>query len=226
MTNASPTRAAPPRPPGARVPFITRLRLRVGVAFGLAAFAACLFGKEPHWHGLPLLAAGLAIRLWAAGYLLKDKTLALSGPYRYVRHPLYLGTLLATASAPLLLHSVWLGLAFLLAVVPAYCWQIVSEEKGLERIFGEAYREYRRRVPALLPRPWRPRPAANEARFNWRLALTTNRWPWQVGYAILALLLMDITEDIAHTMLFHHGSLADGLRQLGDLIRFWSTGRF
>jgi protein-S-isoprenylcysteine O-methyltransferase Ste14 len=220
------TRTEPLRPAGARVPFITRLRLRVGVAFGLAAFTACLFGAEPHWHGLPLLAAGLAIRLWAAGYLMKDKALALSGPYRYVRHPLYLGTLLATASAPVLLHSVWLGLAFLLAVMPAYWWQIVSEEKGLERIFGDAYREYRRRVPALLPRPRRPWPAANEARFGWRLALTTNRWPWQVCYAVLALLLMDLTEDVGHTMLFHHQSFAQALRQLGDIAHFWSTGRF
>ncbi len=213
-------------PPTGRVPFITRMRLRAGVAFGLAAFACCLLGSEPHWHGLPLLAAGLAIRLWAAGYLVKDKALALSGPYRYVRHPLYLGTLLAAVSIPLLLHSAWLGLALLLVVIPAYSWQIISEEKGLDRIFGEAYRDYRRHVPALLPRPWRPWPAANEVRFDWRLALTTNRWPWQVLYAVLALLFMDLTEDVGHTALFHHQSLAEGLRQLADIARFWSTGRF
>lgn len=220
MTGTEPAHA-----PTGRVPFITRMRLRIGVAFGLAAFVFCLFGKEPHWPGLPLLAAGLALRLWAAGYLVKDKALALSGPYRYVRHPLYLGTLLAVASIPLLLHSVWLGLAVLLVLIPVYWWQIMVEERGLVRAFGEAYQEYRRHVPALVPRPWRSWPAVNEARFSWRLALTTNRWPYQVLYAVLALLLMDATEDIGHTVLFHHQSFAQGLRQLSDFARFWSTGR-
>ncbi len=72
------------------------------------------------------------------------------GPYRYVRHPLYLFSLLLTWSAPrlstdqLLFNVLWT------------IWIIVGtrlEERDLLRDFGEAYREYQLSVPMLLPLP-------------------------------------------------------------------------
>jgi methanethiol S-methyltransferase len=70
--------------------------------------------------------------------------------YRLVRHPLYVGWMIAfwatpTMSAGHLLFAAFLT-AYMLVVIPV-------EERDLVDLFGEQYEEYRRRVPALVPRP-------------------------------------------------------------------------
>jgi methanethiol S-methyltransferase len=82
--------------------------------------------------------------------------------YRLVRHPLYVGWMIAfwatpTMSAGHLLFAAFLT-AYMLVVIPV-------EERDLVDLFGEQYEQYRRRVPALIPRPGarlggEPRPAA------------------------------------------------------------------
>jgi protein-S-isoprenylcysteine O-methyltransferase Ste14 len=77
--------------------------------------------------------------------------LSIRGPYRWIRHPLYLFVLVLMWSYPdltadrLLLNLIW------------SIWIVVGsvlEERDLVRVFGEDYREYQRRVPMLLP--WKP----------------------------------------------------------------------
>jgi protein-S-isoprenylcysteine O-methyltransferase Ste14 len=74
--------------------------------------------------------------------------LRIEGPYRYVRHPLMLGLLIALWAQPimppeLLLLNIGLTIYILIAI-----W---LEERDLVREFGMAYEEYRRKVPALIP---------------------------------------------------------------------------
>src|SRR5262245_7484852 len=49
------------------------------------------------WIGLMIAGLGEALRIWAAGHLVKNKELSRGGPYAHVRNPLYLGTLLIVA---------------------------------------------------------------------------------------------------------------------------------
>lgn len=105
---------------------------------------------------LPFL-GGVGLRLWAAGHLRKNRELTTSGPFAHLRHPLYLGTLLVGLGYAIMSGRRW-GLPLVLGLFLAfYLPTMVEEERHLEGLFGERYREYKRNVPMLLPRlsPWR-----------------------------------------------------------------------
>jgi protein-S-isoprenylcysteine O-methyltransferase Ste14 len=113
--------------------------------------------------GGALVAAGVA--LWARTVRLfaqvgegtlapwdPTRQLVAVGPYRHVRNPMISGVLCVLAGEAIALGSTGLAIwaAAFLAVNHVYF--VLVEEPGLERRFGEAYREYRRAVPRWVPR--------------------------------------------------------------------------
>lgn len=79
--------------------------------------------------------------------------LTIRGPYRWVRHPLYLFMIILFWSAPLLtLDRLLFNTLWTLWVVAA----TVLEERDLAVDFGEAYRDYQLKVPMLIPKGFRP----------------------------------------------------------------------
>jgi steroid 5-alpha reductase family enzyme len=95
---------------------------------------------------------GLLLRMWATGWLQKNKSLTTTGPYAWTRNPLYLGTLLLTFG-----HSLMSGLPVAPILFPGLCLvlylkTIRQEETFLAERFGEEYEAYRQRTPRLLPR--------------------------------------------------------------------------
>lgn len=84
--------------------------------------------------------------------------LVVQGVYRHVRNPMHTGVFLVLLGEGLLLRLTPL-LVLVAAVVVLHLFYIpLSEERGLEKRFGEAYREYKRNVPRWIPRwtPWEP----------------------------------------------------------------------
>jgi protein-S-isoprenylcysteine O-methyltransferase Ste14 len=128
---------------------------KLRVVCGFVMVAAFLWLSEPTWTslaiGLPVAALGLALRAWAAGHLEKNRALAESGPYAYVRNPLYIGTLAVAAGFVLASRQWVLGVLFAAVFVLIYLPVVELEEQHLRSLFPE-YAEYARRVPRLWPR--------------------------------------------------------------------------
>lgn len=113
------------------------------------------------WAGVTLGAAGLALRLWAVLTLRERYTRMLlthdqhaverRGPYRWVRHPGYLGSLLCLNGIAMASGNLPVLLASLAATLAAYAYRIRVEDAMLLEAFGETYAAYRRDVGALIP---------------------------------------------------------------------------
>jgi protein-S-isoprenylcysteine O-methyltransferase Ste14 len=141
-------------------------RLRVPCGFVLVA--AFVWLSTPSTislvTGLPVSILGLVLRGWAAGHLEKNTTLAESGPYAYVRNPLYLGTSLVALGFVIAAERWELGLLFAAVFLLIYLPVVELEEQHLRSLFP-SYAGYARRVPKLLPRL----AGGGSKRFRWPL---------------------------------------------------------
>jgi len=109
---------------------------------------------------LVLVAGGLAFSVWARAVLggnwsasvtLKDgHEIVRSGPYRWVRHPIYTGLIVAIAGSALA-RGEWRGIVAI-AIATAALWRkLRMEERWLTEEFGQRYADYRKQTRALIP---------------------------------------------------------------------------
>lgn len=156
-------------------------KLRVPCGFLLVA--AFLYFSDPNGRslaaGVPVAALGLLLRAWATGHLEKNRELTTSGPYAYLRNPLYVGTL--TVAAGLAIASRRWELALLFAAVFGFVYLpvIELEEQHLRELFPD-YERYSRRVPSLFPRL---RPADSGKPFRWDLYIRNREYQALLGFA-------------------------------------------
>jgi protein-S-isoprenylcysteine O-methyltransferase Ste14 len=140
---------------------LARVRVPLGFVFGVGV----LFFARPTWRTLAAGTAigllGESIRIWAAGHLEKSREVTRSGPYRYTRHPLYVGSSVMAAGVAVGAAS-WV----VAALVALYMGSTISaavrtEEAFLRSHFGDDYAAYaERRAPEMarrfsLERAWR-----------------------------------------------------------------------
>lgn len=117
-------------------------------------------GSNRYDTGLAVVAAGLAFSVWArvtlgrnwsATVAVKERhELIVQGPYRFVRHPIYTGILLAFLGTALAQNEWRSALAFVLVWLSLWRkWRL--EERFMQDTFGDAYMQYRARTPAVVP---------------------------------------------------------------------------
>jgi protein-S-isoprenylcysteine O-methyltransferase Ste14 len=121
-----------------------------------------------YWLGVALLAAGLGFTVWARVHLgrnwsgsvtvKEDHELIRSGPYAYVRHPIYTGLLAAALGTVIASGTVHAALG-LLIVAAALLRKLRIEEGFMRETFPGAYERYAAQVPALIPFTRLPRSA-------------------------------------------------------------------
>jgi len=105
-----------------------------------------------YFVGLGLALVGQAIRVWAAGSISKARKLATSGPFAFVRNPLYIGSLFIIAGYSLMTNRIEVWAPIVLAFIATHWGAVVWEEGFLRSLFGETFDDYCRRVPRLIPR--------------------------------------------------------------------------
>ncbi len=130
--------------------------------------------------GLPVSSLGLLLRGWAAGHLAKDRELATSGPYAYIRNPLYLGTLIAAFGIVLAARNVWLACLFAVVFLFVYLPSVELEEQHLREIFGD-YATYAGKVNRFLPRS---RYSRHQSFFSWALYKRNEEYKSLIGWLI------------------------------------------
>jgi len=135
------------------------------------------------WPGAVIAVIGILVRLYASGFVMKNKELATTGPYSLVRHPLYTGNILMLAGFCLANGQIWpwaVGAFFL------YFWYppaITYEDKKLHGIFGDAWAEWSARTPALIPRSLLPNFGAGTS-WSFAKSMKVNFEPVIVVYSL------------------------------------------
>ncbi len=113
------------------------------------------------FSGLIVYISGLMIRRWSINTLdnfwsphikiIENHKIIKNGPYRYIRHPNYLATILKGLGFSLIPNSFYILFYTLMVFIPIRMIRIHLEEKELMKEFGQEYVDYQKEVFALLP---------------------------------------------------------------------------
>lgn len=133
----------------------------VGALAAHRAWLTLPWANTLSWIGVALVAAGLALRVWAMFVLgarfsplvaiQREHALETRGPYARVRHPGYLGALLACLGGAIAFGSA-AALPLVALMLAAQLARIRAEETLLAQHFGDAWKAYAARSGALLPK--------------------------------------------------------------------------
>jgi protein-S-isoprenylcysteine O-methyltransferase Ste14 len=138
------------------VPDLTKQAARLRVPLGFACGLPALWLAHPTWRtlavGCAVTFAGEALRVWAAGHLEKGREVTRSGPYRFVAHPLYLGSAIIGVGMAIASARVSVALMVAAYVAATLIPAIRTEEAWLRGAFGEEYDAYRRMRAAPVSR--------------------------------------------------------------------------
>lgn len=141
--------------------------------------------------GLLLVLGGVALRSWAAGIIHKGDSLATTGPYALMRHPLYIGSLLMALGFSTIIgddENIWfiLGMATVI-----YLPKIRQEEFSLAKKFGEEWRIYCEHTSIFFPKSF-PR----DIHSNWSFAqCLCNREYYAFLISLFALVVLELWAD-------------------------------
>ncbi len=163
--------------------------LILGLIFGQPTVVSLL-------AGVLVSLLGESIRFWGVGHATSEtrvtgsvgaSRLVVSGPFGYLRNPLYLGNMLLYTGFGVMANIPWLIVLTFAWFVFQYAMIVSREEEFLQEKFGQEYERYRRAVPKFIPRltPYEP---GKESIIQWGIAFRSERRTFQAF--TIALLLM------------------------------------
>ncbi len=164
--------------------------------------------------GSVLILLGVALRVWANGYIGDRKVnetkgtgkvgqLMTAGPYAFVRHPLYLGSFLIGAGFCLTMGNLWVSLAAFAAFAGAYADKMRQEDELLRAECGPAWVDYAAAVPQLIPR--RRRYPHRRGQWSWQGIAASKEWKTVSWVAVVMILVYFWKETVQK----HEGLFAE-----------------
>jgi protein-S-isoprenylcysteine O-methyltransferase Ste14 len=157
---------------------LARRRVALGFLCGVAALVFAQPTARSIAIGMTIAAVGEWLRIWAAGHLNKSREVTASGPYRWVGHPLYLGSSIMGAGLAVACANLLVAGLIAVYLVVTLTAAVRSEEAFLRRTFPDGYDRYRR--GAVQP----------QRRFELAQAMANREYRAVIGLVVAALLLV------------------------------------
>ena len=123
---------------------LARRRVPLGFVFGALVLWLARPTRATLIAGVAIASIGEGLRFWAAGHLYKSREVTSSGPYRWLAHPLYVGSSVMGAGLAVASRRVTVAALVAIYLVATLTSAIRSEEAFLRRNFGDRYDLYRR----------------------------------------------------------------------------------
>ena len=161
--------------------------------------------RWPFWVGVGFIAFSGWLRIWASGHLVKNKVLTVTGPYAYVKNPLYIGTFFGMIGAAFLtmgnledvsqpwyfryMNWILLGIAVLAFIFYYIPYKKKREGSRLHDIFGESWDHYDQAVPDYFPKLTRYE-RAQDRPWSWQATCdNSEQWaPFAMAAGVAAIL--------------------------------------
>lgn len=127
--------------------------LKHRLPLGLILFVVILTLTDPAWFlpGLLVSMAGELLQIWCFSTIQTKKKLTMTGPYMFVRNPMYIGRFFLVFGIVMMTGNPWLMLGTGVIYYFYMVNRVKREEKLLSELFGADYAAYCREVPPYLP---------------------------------------------------------------------------
>ena len=152
---------------------LAQSRIHIGLASAVVAYWLARPTPDSILWGVLVAIPGEAIRIWGSGHLEKEREVTRSGPYRFVRHPLYLGSTIIGVGFAVATHSLWSAIVVVAYLAATLMAAIRTEEATLERRYGAEYAAYRAgRAPAMI------------RQFSWARVMSNREYRAITGFVV------------------------------------------
>jgi len=158
---------------------LARLRVPLGFVCGALALWLARPTNRSVAIGISIAIVGEALRVWAAGHLEKGREITRTGPYRWVRHPLYLGSTIMGVGFMIAAQGVAVSVVVAVYLALTLSAAMRTEEATLDARFAGEYSAYREgRAPAV------------DRRFSLARVLANREYRAVIGLAVATALLL------------------------------------
>lgn len=162
--------------------YYNKFRIWIGRIFGVLLLIVAQ--GNFNWLALWIVGIGILIRIWAAGYIHKDKEVTMVGPYKFLRHPLYVGNFFVGLGFTLFINIWQLVVVYVPVFICIYYKKVKLEEQYLHNEFGLQYDNYKKITPPFLPDLTKVRQKDN-VEFSWQNVIQNREHINLVGIIII-----------------------------------------